>query len=158
MAYAEKTKVKAADSRAEIERTLQRYGADQFMYGWDQERALVGFRLSGRQIKFLLPMPDKSDVRFTRTPTDKERSAALALSAWEQACRQRWRALCLVIKGKLESVESEVEIFEEAFMGNIVLPNGGTVSQFMLPQITAAYESGAMPLMLPDFSGEVGEV
>ena len=153
MAYAEKTKVSAADSRAEIERTLQRYGADQFMYGWDQEKALVGFRLADRQIKFLLPMPDKSDVRFTETPTGKVRTASAAQSEWEQACRQRWRSLSLTIKGKLESVESEVEIFEVAFMGNIVLPDGGTVSQFMLPQITAAYESGEMPLMLPDFSG-----
>jgi hypothetical protein len=27
---------------------------------------------------------------------------------------------------------------------------GGTVSQFMLSQITAAYETGDMPKMLPD--------
>ena len=52
MAYAEKTTVSTEKSRAEIERTLTRYGADQFMYGWDQEQAVIGFRLVGRQIKF----------------------------------------------------------------------------------------------------------
>jgi len=35
-------------------------------------------------------------------------------------------------------------------MANIVLPNGSTVSQFMLPQIAEAYESGQMPKLLPD--------
>jgi len=32
--YAEGTSVPADRSRAEIERTLTRYGADQFAYGW----------------------------------------------------------------------------------------------------------------------------
>jgi len=150
MAYAENTSVSTDKSRAEIERTLQRYGADQFMYGWDQERAVVGFRMVGRQIKFVLPMPDKSGRDFTHTPTGKVRKESAAFSEWEQACRQRWRALSLVIKAKLEAVDAGIAIFEDEFMANIVLPDGGTVSQFMLPQITAAYESGKMPLMLPD--------
>ena len=149
MAYAEKTTVSTEKSRAEIERTLQRYGADQFMYGWDQERAVIGFRLVGRQIKFLLPMPDKTSRQFTHTPTGKARKESAIFTEWEQACRQRWRALSLVIKAKLEAVEAGIAIFEDEFMANIVLPNGSTVSQFMLPQITEAYESGEMPKLLP---------
>lgn len=152
MAYAENTTVSAEKSRAEIERTLQRYGADQFMYGWDQERALIGFQMAGRQLKFVLPMPNKQDSAFTKTPTGKKRTEAAAFKEWEQACRQKWRALSLVIKAKLEAVEAGIAIFEDEFMANIVLPNGSTVSQFMLPQITEAYESGTMPKMLPDLS------
>lgn len=152
MAYAEKTSVSTDKSRAEIERTLNRYGADQFMYGWDQKKALIGFRLADRQIKFVLPMPDKSDKEFHRTPTGKARAEAAAFKEWEQACRQKWRALSLVIKAKLEAVEAGIAIFEDEFMANIVLPNGSTVSQFMLPQIAEAYENGAMPKMLPDLS------
>lgn len=152
MAYAEKTQVSTDKSRAEIERTLQKYGADQFMYGWDQEKAVVGFRMSGRQIKFLLPMPDRNSEQFTLTPTGKERSESAAFKEWEQACRQKWRALSLVIKAKLEAVEAGIAIFEDEFMANIVLPNGATVSDFMLPQIEQAYESGVMPNMLPDLS------
>lgn len=152
MAYADSTSVSADKSRSEIERTLQRYGADQFMYGWDQEKAVIGFRLANRQIKFILPMPSKTDKKFTKTPTGKDRSETQAYKEWEQACRQKWRALSLVIKAKLEAVEAGIAILEDEFMANIVLPNGSTVSQFMLPQITKAYDSGAMPKMLPDLS------
>ena len=152
MAYAENTSVSTDKSRSEIERTLQRYGADQFMYGWDQDRAVVGFRMAGRQIRFLLPMPDKRDRRFTHTPTGKLRKESAVYAEWEQACRQKWRALSLVIKAKLEAVEAGIAIFEDEFMANIVLPNGTTVSQFMLPQITAAYETGDMPKLLPNMS------
>lgn len=35
--FAEKTSVTPEASRAEIERTLSRYGADQFLYGWEGE-------------------------------------------------------------------------------------------------------------------------
>lgn len=152
MAYAESTNVSTDKSRTEIGRTLQRYEANQFMYGWDQDRAIVGFRMVGRQIPFVLPMPDKKDRWFTHTPTGKVRKESAAYSEWEQACRQKWRALSLVIKAKLEAVEAEISVFEDEFMANIVLPNGTTVSQLMLPQIEAAYESGSMPQLLPNLS------
>ncbi len=148
-AYAENTTVSTDKSRAEIEKNLQHYGADQFMYGWDQERAMIAFRMKGKQIKFVLPMPDKNDTAFTKTPTGKPRNATAAHKEWEQACRARWRSLNLVIKAKLEAVETGIAIFEDEFMANIVLPNGSTVSQFMLPQINQAYEKGTMPKLLP---------
>jgi hypothetical protein len=150
MTYAEKTSVSTDKSRAEIERTLQRYNADQFIYGWDQGRALIGFRMAGIQIKFVLPLPSINEDRFSKTPTGKARKESAIHAEWEQACRQRWRALALVIKAKLEAVEAGISIFEDEFMANIVLPNGKTVSQFMLPQISSAYESGEMPGLLPD--------
>lgn len=151
MAYAEKTSVSADRSRAEIERTLQRYGADQFMYGWESHRAMVGFRMAGRQIRFLLPMPDRNDRTYTHTETGRARKESTAFAEWEQACRQRWRALALVIKAKLEAIEAGIAIFDDEFMASIVLPNGRTVSDFMLPQIEAAYETGEMPKLLPHF-------
>lgn len=128
MAYAENTSVSTEKSRAEIERTLQRYGADQFMYGWNEDKAIIGFRMCNRQIKFLLSMPSKTDRQFTHTPTGKVRTEKTAYSEWEQGCRQKWRALSLVIKAKLEAVEAGISIFEDEFMPNIVLPDGSTVS------------------------------
>lgn len=151
MGYAENTSVSTERSRAEIERTLRRYGADQFMYGWEPECAMVGFRMAGRQVRFLLPMPDPKDRRFTHTDTGRARKPLAANAEWEQASRQRWRALSLVIKAKLEAVESGISIFEDEFMANIVLPNNRTVSEFMLPQIRSAYETGSMPKLLPHF-------
>jgi len=150
MAYAENTTVSTEKSRGEIERTLQKYGADQFMYGWDESKAVIGFRMAGRQLKFLLPMPDKKDRKFTHDSRNKLRPEPAQFKDWEQACRQKWRAMALVIKAKLEACEAGIAIFEDEFMANIVLPNGSTVSQFMLPQIKTAYEQGSMPNMLPD--------
>jgi hypothetical protein len=149
--YAAATTVTAEKSRAEIERSLVRYGADGFMYGWEGNRATVAFRMEGKMIKFLLEMPDKDSDEFKRTPVRGEwRSDAAALKAWEQATRQRWRALALLIKAKLEAVESGITIFEEEFMPHVVLPDGNTVGNFMLPQIAAAYASGRMPALLPE--------
>lgn len=43
MNYAQNTEVSVEKSRAEIERTLQRYGATKFMYGSDTNRAVIAF-------------------------------------------------------------------------------------------------------------------
>ncbi|USA40258.1 hypothetical protein [Pelagerythrobacter marinus] len=154
--YAKDTSVPVANSKAEIERILERYGADQFMSGWSADQAVIGFTMLGRQVRFVLPMPDRGDTEFTVTPTGRDRSADAAHKAWEQACRQRWRALALVIKAKLEAVESEISVFEDEFMANIVLPNGRTVSDEVRPRIAAAYDTGDMPNLLPDYSGSAG--
>ena len=59
--YAESTSVSAEKSRGEIERILQRYGADMFSYGWEGRQAAIQFAAKGRRIRFLLPLPDKAD-------------------------------------------------------------------------------------------------
>ena len=144
--YASTTGVTVDRSRAEVEQILSRYGATMIMYGWDQDQAMIQFEASGRRIRFLLPMPDREDPAFTMTPSGKQRrSDTEAHRAWEQGCRQRWRALVLVIKAKLEAVETGISEFEAEFLANVVLPNGVTVGDFMRPQIDAAYVGGQMP-------------
>lgn len=150
MAYAQDTDVPSDRSRSEIERTLARYGADQFIYGWEQSQAMVGFRADGRQVRFLVPLPARDDPAITMTPERRRRrSEAQIERAYEQAVRQRWRALALVVKAKLEAVESGITSFEEEFMAHILLPNGQTVGQYVGPQIEEAYTTGQMPPMLP---------
>jgi hypothetical protein len=146
--YAENTTVSSEASRGEIERTLQRYGADQFMYGWDQDQAVIGFRCEGRQVRFVLRMPARDDRTFTHHSRGA-RTPDAALKLWEQACRQRWRALSLVVKAKLEAVDAGISAFETEFLGHIVLPNGQTAGEWMAPQVEAAYATGAMPSDLP---------
>lgn len=148
--YAADTSVSSETSRSEIERTLRRYNADQFIYGWDRDAAIVGFRADGRQVRFKLALPDRSDREFTHTPSrGTARHPTDVEKVWEQAVRQRWRALALMVKAKLEAVEAGITDFESEFMGHIVLPNGTTVSEWMSPQIARAYETGQMPPMLP---------
>ncbi len=147
--YAAETTVASDRSRAEIERILERYGASSFMYGWQKERAIVAFEMHGRRIRFELPMPSREDRAFTRTPTGLVRTEKARQEAYEQAVRQRWRALALVIKAKLEAVESHISSFDEEFMANIVLPSGETVGESILPQVEIAYKGGALPALLP---------
>lgn len=150
--YAADTSVSSERSRGEIEKTLTRYGATKFMYGYDETRALVQFETKSRQVRFELPMPNRRDRQFTHTPTrDTPRTATAAAEAYEQAVRQRWRALNLVIKAKLEAVESGIVGFDAEFMAHIVLPNGATVGEVMVPGIADAYEFGVMPPLLPSF-------
>lgn len=144
--YAAKTDVSSDRSRAEIEKILARYGADKFMYGWDGPRAVVSFSMNGRMIRFNLTLPDREE--FNSTPTGKKRVASAAEKAYEQAVRQKWRALCLVVKAKLEAVESGITTFEEEFLAQTVLPDNTSVGQFILPQVAEAYQSGKMPSML----------
>ena len=148
--YADNTAVTRDRSRAEIERTLSRYGATGFMYGWQPAAAIVAFEMHARRVKFALPLPDKRSRAFTHTPGRyTERSPAQAEAAYEQSVRPRWRALALVIKAKLEAVETGITEFEEEFLAHIVLPNGQTVGSWMLPQVALAYERGDMPPLLP---------
>lgn len=149
MAYAKDTTVSVDKSRAEIERTLDRYGADQFSYGRDDARGLVciQFRAQDRHVRFMLILPKPTETRFTRTKQGP-RSPENARKAWEQGCRQRWRALSLCIKAKLEAVESGISEFEDEFLSNIVLPDGKTAGEFLKPQIAEAYLSGDMPKSL----------
>lgn len=142
--YAQGTNVSADRSRLEIESTLQRYGANQFGYATDTDNGLaeIQFTAAGRRIRFRLQFPSRWSEEFTRTETGRERSEESAFKSWEQACRQRWRALALCIKAKLEAVESGISEFEDEFLANIVVPGGQTVSEVMRPQLTEAYESG----------------
>lgn len=146
--YAKDTAVSVDKSKAEVERILTRYGATAFMQGWDQERAILAFVIQGKQIRLVVPMPTKEE--FRRSPErGLKRSDSAMLAAWEQGCRQRWRALALVVKAKLEAVEAGISTFEEEFLAHVVLPSGETAGQWLVPQIQYAYETKQMPPMLP---------
>ena len=150
MPYAEKTSVSVTKTKADIEELVTKAGALQFVSGFNGSTAVIGFSLDNRQIRFLVPIPDKQDPKFWFTPERRtKRSEKQAYEAWEQACRSRWRALYLIIKAKLEAVESGISTIEREFLYDIVLPDGKTVGEFMTSQIAAAYETGEMPPMLP---------
>lgn len=150
MAYAEKTSVPVSKTKADIEELIQKYGADQFVSGFKDNKAVVGFSMSGRQIRFILTLPEKESQEFQYTPGRRQkRTREAALAAWEQACRSKWRALYLIIKAKLEAIEGEISTVEREFFYDIVLPDGQTVGEWMAPQIEEAYKTREMPKMLP---------
>lgn len=147
--YAASTEVSAGKSRDEIERTLSRYGATQFAYAWDEQASMVGFVTAGRQIRFVLPMPNRNAREFTHTPSKNQRRGPEAqATAYEQAVRSRWRNLALVIKAKMAAVESGIVTFEQEFAMHMVLPDGMTVAEHVLPAIESAYAEGVVPPLL----------
>jgi hypothetical protein len=130
MAYAEYTKVPISQSLDEIQRTVGKYGGEQFLHAVAEDRIIVGFTKEARQVRF----------QVRQDPADP------------QANRRLCRALLLVLKAKLEAVASGVAIFEDEFLANIVLPTGALVSQEVRPHIAAAYEGRDMPALLPDYT------
>ncbi len=145
--YAADTSVSVEKSRAELERTLTRYGASAFGYVTERGRAVVMFEAHDRRIRFVLPMPALDE--FTMTANHRRRTQPSALAAWEQACRQRWRALNLAVKAKLEAVESGIAEFEDEFLAYIALPDGSTMGERARPAIAAYYDTGTMPALMP---------
>lgn len=146
--YAAKTQVTADKSRTEIERTLTRYGASAFSYGWEQGRAAIAFVKDGRQVRFVIPMPDREDRQFTHH-TRGRRTPAMAQAEYDQAVRQRWRAMALTVKAKLEAVAAGIVTFETEFLPYTVLPSGRTVAQDITPALELAYETGQVtPLQI----------
>jgi hypothetical protein len=145
--FAAGTTVAPDKSRLEIESILARYGASHFAYMNSPDRVVIAFRANNRNIRFDLVLPTR-DAAVT-TPTGRPRSDKLIDAAWQQEIRQRWRALALCIKAKLESVESSIETFESAFMAHIVMPDGRTVGEHVLPAIAESYSSGRHVPLLP---------
>jgi len=149
--YAQHTSVSVEKSRNEIERTLLRYGAQAFRYSWRIGLAVIEFAIDSRHIRFSLPMPRRDDPEFSKTSTGKARARNVAEKAWEQACRQRWRALALAIKAKLEAVESGIADFEQEFLAYVVDPGSNrTVAEIIRPQLETSYtaEAGGSQLLL----------
>jgi hypothetical protein len=156
--YASDTAVSPEKTKAAIEATLRRYGADSFVSGWDGDRAFVMFRAKDRLVRFVLQFPARTDRRVAATPAGKVRGPAQREEAYGQLVRSYWRRLLLVIKAKLESVSSGVETFEESFLAQIVLPDNSTVGQWAKAAIPEAYATGGQPrglLALPPANGEV---
>jgi len=154
MAYAVDTKVPVERTRAEIEQLVTKHRCSAYLAGTDTvaRKAMVQFRAENRIVRFLLTLPDPNEPRFRR---HGHRRAPVV---FEQAERSLWRALLLVIKAKLEAVESKIATFEEEFLAHIVMPNDRTVGQMVTPLVQHAYETGEMPMrLLPAGMGEVVE-
>jgi hypothetical protein len=158
VAYAANTSVPVEKSKGEIEKLLQQHKCQKFMSGVDNEshRATVQFQAHDRIIRFVLTLPDPRDPAHKKIKNSYlQRSATGVTKLVEQLTRSRWRALLLVIKAKLEAVESGIATFEEEFLAQIVLPDDATVGQWVLPKIAEIYETGRMPPTNRQIEGEV---
>ncbi len=111
--YAAQTTVPVSQSRAELERTLERYGASAFGTMREGETATVLFKIDGSPCRITFKQPEEDP----------------------KECRRLWRVLIITVKAKLESVDAGISTVREEFMANLVLPNGHTVSEWAGPQL-----------------------
>jgi len=154
--YAQNTTVSVEKSRAEIETTLAKYGANRFAYMTQPGSAMVGFAIkdttgTNLAIRMSLPLPDASERRFTHRKgysRTEQNSPEQAHKLHEQACRSSWRSLFLVIKAKLEACATGISTIEREFMADVVTPNGQTIGEMVRPQLAAMSERGAVPQLL----------
>lgn len=149
--YAKETTVSVEKSRAEIETILHRYGATAFAYARNEigNQSLIEFVANQRRVRFVLLMPDPNLRRFTHDKRGYLLADSSRAMRYDQACRQRWRALVLAIKAKLEAVESQISEFESEFLANIVDPvTNRTVGEVVRPLVAENYEGRGGPLLL----------
>src|SRR5262245_44484872 len=148
MSYASNTVVAVEQTRAEIERLLTRHRCTKFLAGVDHEahRATVQFQAHNRIVKFEISLPDRNDPKFRKIKRSYlERTQAGVDKLVDQEERTRWRALLLVIKAKLEAVESNIATFEDEFLAHTLLPNQQTVAEYIGPVVAEVYATGRMP-------------
>jgi hypothetical protein len=124
--FAARTKVPIEKTKMELERLVRRYGAKGFIAGWQGQNGVVEFLAHERHLRF---------------------SVTILNSDSDQAGRQKWRALLLVIKAKLESVDAKIVTFEQAFVGDIVMPGGKTVWEQIHEPIRLAYQGKNVALL-----------
>jgi hypothetical protein len=131
--YAQDTKVPAGITKDEIERLLRKGGASQIFSGFDEDtkQITLGWRLEGRNYKLT-----SSTDRPTRRCDE------------QQIEREAWRVLLLLLKAKLEVIAAGGTTFESEFLANLLLPDGSTVGEDVLPKVAIAYENATMPNLL----------
>ncbi len=141
MSYAENTSVSVERSIADIVTLVKRAGASQIGQMDDDAFYAIQFTLADRMIRFRLPWP-KLDAMPTHNGRHQALTRAQRQDKLEQVKRSKARALLLVIKAKLESVESGIETMEQAFLANVVLHGGQTVYDRIAEPIALEYQTG----------------
>lgn len=127
VSYARGTKVPVDKTRMEIERLVKKYGAKGFASAWQEQAARVEFLCQNRHVRLTISTVNKS----------------------AQDERQQWRALLLLVKSKLVAVDAKIVTFEQAFVGDIVMPGTNkTVWETAREPLRLAYASNAsVPLL-----------
>lgn len=146
--YAGNTTVSPEKSQAEIQTILRRYGADQFgvIENSKLREASVVFEYNGILIKLTVGLPSRSE--FETTDTGRERTEQAIETALNQAIKQRWRALLLAIKAKLEAIECGISTVEQEFMAFMIMPDGRSLGDHVIPKLAEVVKSGKMPVLL----------
>ena len=128
--FAKGTNVSVERSRAELDDLLKKHGASSRVIGEDDEahRAVVGFSLKGAKYRLNIPLPAVAAVPYSKaTPSAYERPRRGA----QQAQRERWRLVILLVKAKLEAVRLGLSTANREFMADLVTDDGRTLEEVL---------------------------
>lgn len=148
--YAAGTSVPVTRSRDELESLLDKVGADSVATMRDSSAAAVAFRLGGRNYVLRLPFP--TEEQLGRDRAGRRRPAASRAAARDQAIRERWRGLVLLVKAKAVAIQTGVSTPEAEFLAHAMLPTGQTLHEHLSEHPEQLTTSGR--LLLP--GGEDG--
>lgn len=166
MTYAKGTTVSVEKSQAELSKLLTRHGAKSCAVGRTDGFAIAYFELAARQVRLRVPLPTEAlfiqawtaEARAQRKaawaaagmkePDRLPRSTAQQRTWIEAAERQRWRALILLTKAKLEAIELGLSTVGREFLADLMLPGWVTVHEEIATKILAVYETGNLPPLL----------
>src|SRR4029450_1795844 len=143
--YANSTEVPVSKSKAAIEDLLIHHGAKEYATGWTEAHDRIQFALMGQHIRFVLPRVNRKDRSVTHDRRGRLRPTPAQARALDQLDRQRWRAMYLVIRAKLEAVEAGIAVFEQEFLAFIVGPSGLTIGDILLPRLEAGTMGPGVP-------------
>lgn len=144
--YAQGTTVPPSKSQGEIAALLRKHGATKTAVAQEDRAISVFFEIEGHRVRIRFSLPtigetlsalNKECPRGWWHRSDRER-AAIAQRRAEQAERERWRQLLLVIKAKLELVAEGVSTIEREFLADMLLESGQTVGEWLGPKLSGA--------------------
>ncbi len=127
------TAIRPEKSQADITRELDRYGIYEVQHTNQKDRFSVAFRVELKEMP--IPLMVRIDVPYNKEK-DKEDN-----NGWKRQ-RVLYRVLFYYTKALLNTWDSGLKTFTEIFMPHLVMPNGGTLEQMLLPKIEKAITEG----------------
>lgn len=126
----------------------------------DHHRAVCRFELFGRIVQMEQRLLHEGDPKMKAPAANNQFTAGQSVQQRTQKKigmedNRRFRVLLMRVKLRLDLIFDEEdaaereEMFCAEFMSDTLIPSGGTVREFMEPQITEAYKTGKMPSLLP---------
>ncbi|BCT74755.1 hypothetical protein SCMU_05970 [Sinomonas cyclohexanicum] len=117
--YVRGASITAAASQSEIQQMLMSSGATGLRWSREDGKAAIAFRAEPRRFRLVLALPHTADGLPPRV------TAYATAKTPHDLSRQRWRQLSLLIRAKLDAVDSGIATFDEEFLGYMLDPEDG---------------------------------
>lgn len=123
--YAEGTTVPVERSRGEISGILATHGVERMGWQTGPEGDELLFELAGHRFRFQIVKPTVREI-FELFPNHRDTDAKLA-AEW----RRRWRANVLLLKAKLEFIDSGDTTIERELLPYMLTAGGQTIGELV---------------------------